>query len=161
MTSILLLTSLLLWPAGLTFKELYSVPEWVRRVVEHPDFAKRYELDAHLNPFCHRADFDGDGKVDFVVFIRERSSGKIGVAFVHRAGPRFHVVGAGKAGVHGDDYSWVDAWAVFDKGAVSQGAEEKPPPRLKGDALLLFKTEAASALLWWNGSGYRWYQQGD
>jgi hypothetical protein len=27
--------------------------------------------------------------------------------------------------------------------------------------LLIFKTETASAILWWTGTGYRWYQQGD
>jgi hypothetical protein len=35
---------------------------------------------------------------------------------------------------------------VFDKGPVSQGADEGPPTKLKGDALLIFKTEAASAI---------------
>src|SRR5262249_28306244 len=120
-----------------------------------------YELDAHLNPFCLRADFDGDGKIDFVVFIRERSSGKIGIAFIHQGSGMLYIIGAGTPGIHGDDYRWIDAWTVFEKGVVSQGADETPPPKLKGDALLIFKTEAASAILWWTGSGYRWYQQGD
>jgi hypothetical protein len=147
---------------GLTIEQQYSVPEWAERVFQQRDFGKSYVLDAHLNPFCLRADFDGDGKADFAVFVREKSSNKIGIAFVHQGTGKFYVVGAGrKIPDHGDDLSWVDAWIVFDKGPVSQGADETPPPRLKGDALLIFKTEAASARLWWTGSTYRWYQQGD
>src|SRR5262245_51633334 len=100
---------------SLSVEQRYSVPEWVTRVLEQSNFEKSYELDAHLNPFCHRADFDGDGKLDFVVFIRERSSGKIGLAFVHQGSEMLYIVGAGKSGAHGDEYSWIDAWTVFDK----------------------------------------------
>ncbi len=146
---------------SLTAKELYAVPDWARTVIERPAFAKRYELDGRMNPFCQRADFDGDGRLDFAAIIRERSSGKIGIAFIHRATLAMYIVGAGKAGAHGDDYAWVDAWTVFDKGVVPQGAGEGRPPKLEGDALLVFKTESASAILWWTGSMYRWYQQGD
>ena len=146
---------------SLTVEQLNAVPDWAKRVIERPAFANRYELDGHLNPFCQRADFDGDGKLDFAVIVRERSSGKIGIAFIHHSTGAFYIIGAGKPGIHGDDYAWVDAWSVFDKDVVPQGADEGPPPKLKGDALLIFKTEAASAILWWTGSGYRWYQQGD
>jgi len=159
----LLLISLIAPSARLqtpTAEQLYSVPAWARPVLDRQDFKKAYELDAHLNPFCHRADFDGDGKPDLAVLIRERSSGKIGIAFVHRGTLTSYIVGAGKPGVRGgDDYTWMDAWIVFDKGPVPRGAGD--PPILKGDALIVFKTEAASAILWWSGTGYRWYQQGD
>ena len=106
------------WLQSLTAEQRYSVPEWANRVMERGDFQKLYEMDAHLNPFCQRADFDGDGKLDFAVFVRERSSGKIGIAFIHRSDGKMYIVGAGKPGVHGDDYSWIDAWIVFDKGVV-------------------------------------------
>lgn len=144
-----------------TVQQLNAVPDWAKRVIERPAFASVYDLDAHLNPFCQRGDFDGDGKLDFAVIIRERSSGKIGIAFIHHSTGAFYIIGAGRPGNHGDDYAWMDAWGVFDKDVVPQGAGEGPPPKLEGDALLIFKTEAASALLWWTGRGYRWYQQGD
>jgi hypothetical protein len=146
---------------SLTIEQLYTIPEWARPTFERSDFAKRYDLDSHINPFCLHADFDGDGKLDFTTFIRERSSGKIGIAFIHHSTKVIYIVGAGKSSTHGDDYSWVDAWTVFEKGIVGQGVGEGKPPKLKGDALLVFKTEAASAILWWSGSTYRWYQQGD
>lgn len=146
---------------SLTVQQLNAVPDWARRVIERPAFVSVYDLDAHVNPFCQRADFDGDGKLDFAAIIRERSSGKIGIAIIHRSTGALFIVGAGKSGIHGDDYAWIDAWSVFDKDVVAQGAGGGPPPKLEGDALLIFKTDAASAILWWTGSGYRWYQQGD
>src|SRR5262245_21750376 len=139
---------------GLTAEQQYSVPEWANGVMEQSEFAKLYILDAHINPFCQRGDFDGDGLLDFAAFVRERSSGKIGIVFVHRSTKKFYVVGAGRPGAHGDDYAWVDAWRVFEKGVVPQGAGEGPPPKLNGDAMLVFKTESASAILWWTGTTY-------
>jgi hypothetical protein len=38
---------------------------------------------------------------------------------------------------------------------------EMSVPHLRGDALLVEKSEAASALIYWNGKRYVWSQQGD
>jgi hypothetical protein len=106
----------------------YSVPDWARIIIADPDVAKRFVLDSRLNPFCLRGDFDGDGKADFAVLVKERSSGKAGVAVIHRATGRVFIMGAGtEFGNGGDNYSWMDAWIVFDKGRVPQGATREPP----------------------------------
>jgi hypothetical protein len=42
-----------------------------------------------------------------------------------------------------------------------RGAGEAIVPRLHGEALLVGKSEAASALIYWNGKRYVWFQQGD
>jgi hypothetical protein len=115
-----------------------------------------------LNPFYQRGDFDGDGRADYAVLVQQPSSGKRGIALVHRRNQSVHVVGAGNAmGNGGDDFSWMGAWRVFDRGPVERGVGEGAPPRLRGDALLVEKTESASAIIWWDGGRYRWYQQGD
>jgi hypothetical protein len=45
---------------------------------------------------------------------------------------------------------------------VWQGADrQNAPPVLRGDALMVVKLEAASAIVYWTGSEYAWYQQGD
>jgi hypothetical protein len=54
---------------NLTIEQLYTIPEWAMPAFERSDFAKRYELDGHINPFCLYADFDGDGKLDFTTLI--------------------------------------------------------------------------------------------
>jgi hypothetical protein len=74
----------------------------------------------------------------------------------------FRILGAGSPlGSHGDDFSWMDVWSVYSRGTVERGAVEEAPPRLRGDALLVEKSESASAILYWNGKTFRWYQQGD
>jgi hypothetical protein len=83
------------------------------------------------------------------------------VALLHASGKSF-VVGAGKdVGNGGDDWSWMDKWSLTKRGPVEQGADEAAPPKLKGDALLVEKTESASALVYFDGKTYAWYQQGD
>lgn len=150
------------WAQPPTYEQRYSIPDWVNTAWVRSGLDTTLEFDTRLNPYCHRGDFDGDGRRDFVVLISERASGKKGIAFVHRATGRVTVLGAGRDAPNvGDDFSWMDAWTLFDKGKVPRGATEEPPPTLIGDALLVFKTEAASGILWWDGSRYRWYQQGD
>ena len=47
------------------------------------------------------------------------------------------------------------------KAAAAQQTDKAYAPHLRGDALLLGKSEAASALIYWNGKRYVWLQQGD
>ncbi len=162
LASLILGGSAYAWAQALTFAQEYSVPEWARTAMTRSGFDATFAFDAQLNPFSHRADFDGDGTQDFAALVRNRVSGKKGVAFIHRGTGRAFIVGAGNKIPNGaDDFGWMDAWAVFDKGVVPQGATAELPPVLKGDALLVFKTEASSAILWWTGTQYQWYQQGD
>lgn len=134
-------------------------PQIAEALGKYPQSAS-YTLTARLNPYYVQGDFDGDGKTDTAILVVQKASGKHGIAFILDRGVR--VVGAGKSiGNGGDDLSWMDAWYVFAKDKVEQGAFDEAPPRLKGDALMAIKTESASGLIYWNGSGFAWYQQGD
>ncbi len=121
----------------------------------------RYVFEARLNPFYLHGDFDGDGWRDTVILLKEKATGKSGYGFVLKRG-RVAVVGAGTPidGM-GDDFSALDAWHVEPRGKVLQGASDESPPKIKGDALMVIKTESASGLIYWNGKRFRWYQQGD
>jgi hypothetical protein len=55
----------------------------------------------------------------------------------------------------------MDTWQVYPKDRVARGAGEAIVPRLRGEALLVGKSETASALIYWNGKRYVWFQQGD
>jgi hypothetical protein len=146
----------------LTFAQQYSIPDWVTAAIQRAGLDATLSADARLNPFSLRGDFDGDGRADFALLVRARRSGKPGIAVIHRAGARVFVLGAGNDNsAGGDDFTWMDTWTVFDRGRVMQGAGTDRPPVLKGDALLVAKSEAASAILYWTGDRYRWYQQGD
>jgi hypothetical protein len=55
----------------------------------------------------------------------------------------------------------MDSWQVYSKACAAHAAGETSVLRLRGDAILVSKTEAASALIYWNGNKYVWLQQGD
>ena len=136
-----------------------DIPEVINRATANGSLAKTYELSYRMNPFYLRGDFNGDGKIDVAVLVKERSTGKIGIAIINGATDKVTVVGAGTAiGNGGDDFEWMDSWEMYSKDRVSSGTGIR---KLRGDALLVSKSEAASALIYWNGKHYAWLQQGD
>jgi hypothetical protein len=138
-----------------------DIPKAVKRAIANGSLAKDYELSFHMNPFYLRGDFNSDGKADIAVLVKQRSTGKLGIAIISGATDKVTVVGAGNAiGNGGDDFEWMDTWQVYSKGRAIQEAEGSVP-YLRGDALLVGKSEAASALIYWNGKRYAWSQQGD
>lgn len=120
-----------------------------------------YAVAARINPFYLQGDFDGDGRRDTAVLVKERATGKIGFAVVF-AGGKVRIAGGGRdTGDGTDNLDWMDAWYVVGKGRLSQGATDQPPPLLKGDGVMVIRTESASAVIYWDGKAFRWYQQGD
>lgn len=101
--------------------------------------------------------------MDYALAIIEFKSKKKGILFYHPAKNVFYVAGAGIALVDGnaDDYSWMDAWEVSTSKKVGQGVSTQRPPKLKGEAILVKKLESSSGLIYWDGTKYRWYPQGD
>jgi hypothetical protein len=141
---------------------MQNIPRWAIGVLQGPEFSENYVLSAKLNPFLVQGDFNGDGVLDIAVLISRRTSGTQGIAILHAGGGQPLVMGAGrKMGNGGDDFSWMNAWSVYSKGPVYPGVNEGKPPKLRGDALLVEKLESASAIIYWDGAAYRWYQQGD
>lgn len=149
-------------PPDLKYETEASLPAQVVQAFTKAGLSELYAFSAHLNPFFVQGDFNGDGKLDTAILVKQRTTQKIGVAIVHSGSLSVVILAAGREfGNGGDDFSWMDAWHAFPKGEVSQGAAEGSPPRLRGDALMVIKTESASALIYWTGKNYAWYQQGD
>ena len=97
-----------------------------------------------------------------MVLIKQRSSGKLGIAIVHSTTGKVTILGAGIGiGNSSDDFDCMDSWQVYSETRASQAPGETSVPRLRGDALLVEKSEAASALIYWKGKRYVWSQQGD
>lgn len=136
-----------------------DIPESVKRAIANGLLGKDYDVSYQVQPFYLRGDFDGDGKADVAVLVKQRSTGKLGVAIIHGANNKVTVLGAGKAiGNGGDNFEWMDSWKIYSKDRVASGTSI---PRLHGDALLVSKSDSASALIYWNGKRYVWLQQGD
>ena len=136
-----------------------DVPEEVNRAITNGLLQKDYELSFQVKPFYVRGDFNSDGKADTAVLVKQRSTGKLGIAIIHGVTDKVAVLGAGTAiGNGGDDFEWMDSWELYSKDRAAAG---RSAPKLHGDALLVSKSEAASALISWNGKRYVWLQQGD
>jgi hypothetical protein len=128
-----------------------ELPAWAAPAFASPDFAAHYALSDRLDPALLEGDFDGDGRSDVAVLVTRRAGGASGIAILRAGTAQPSVVGAGRPlGNGGDDFAWMDAWSVAPG-----------PPGARGDALLVEKREAASALVYWDGAAFRWLQQGD
>jgi hypothetical protein len=125
------------------------------------DFNNKFELACYAEPCFISGDFDGDNKLDTAVLVNVTSNKKRGIAFLHADGKSI-IVGPGNPIGNGkDDYSWMDFWSLYKRKEAPQGASDIPPPKLRGDALSVVKKQSASAIIYWDGSSYQWYQQGD
>lgn len=135
-----------------TWQEQQNLAGWARTVLSEKTSATTYALSTRINPFFLHGDFNGDGKLDMAVLITEKKSGQQGIAFVHSNSSLPLVVGTGTTlGNGSDDFNWLDAWSLCGKQPIQQGASDEKPPLLRGDALLVQKLEAASALIYWDG----------
>ena len=142
-----------------TTAQAYDIPELVQKAVTNGSLARKYDVSLHLNPLYLRGDFNGDGNIDVAVLVKQRSTGKVGIAIVHGATEKVTILGAGTAiGNGGDDFEWMHTWQVYSK---ARAAKEVGETHVRGDVLLVSKSEAASALIYWNGKRYVWLQQGD
>lgn len=148
----------------LTPAQKQSLPPDVLRAFAKQGLDKTYAFSSQLNPFYIQGDFNGDGHLDTAVLVKAATSSKTGIAVVPAGAGHVVVLGCGTPipGAQGaDNVDWMDAWYAYPKGPVKPGVTKAKPPVLRGDALHVEKTEAASAIIYWDGSKYQWYQQGD
>jgi hypothetical protein len=136
-----------------------QLPAWAGKPWAVAAATNRVEISGAVNPFYQRGDFDGDGKADLAILVRDKATGKIGILMLHRAGKPV-LLGAGRPfGNGGDDFAWIDRWSVDDGG--SNPRRGGPAASAPVDALWVAKEGAASALIRYRGHGYVWRQQGD
>jgi hypothetical protein len=123
---------------------------------------QRYRFSSHMNPSHLSGDFDGDGRPDIAILVKQETTGKIGVAVVHSSTNNVLFIGAGtEVGNGGDNFDWMDIWSVTAKATAAKRIGKAAARLLRGDALHVEKSESASALIYWNGRRYVWRQMGD
>ncbi len=138
-----------------------NIPDVVKEIFTKKNLAEFYEFSFNLNPFYLRGDFNGDGQNDVAILVKEKKSGKLGIAICHYKKNEVFIVGAGHAiGNGGDDFKWMHVWSVFSKRKV-QSSEEPAPIQLMGEGLSVEEGESASGLIYWDGKTYKWYQMTD
>ena len=142
--------------------ESTAIPELAIRLFKTTGLDGQYDFAPHLKPTNLSGDFDGDGKPDLAILVRQKSSGKIGIAVCHSSTNKVFFIGAGtEVGNGGDNFDWMDIWNITPKATAARKVGKAIGALLKGDALHVEKSESASALIYWNGRRYLWRQQGD
>ena len=132
-----------------------TIPDDVQAVLKKQSLDKRLEVSTKLNPFFLHGDFDGDGKSDTAVMVKDKTTGKIGIAISHSTTNKVFVVGAGmNLGNGGDNFDWADTFKLYLKKKIAGG------PVMKGDGLII-SSESGGGLIYWTGTRYAWRQHGD
>ena len=95
-----------------------QLPAWAAKPWAAASAARpRRDCSRPVNPFYQRGDFDGDGRADLAILVRDKATGKIGILVLHRVG-KPTLLGAGRSfGNGGDDFAWIDQWSVDDRGS--------------------------------------------
>lgn len=119
-----------------------------------------YALSDRLNPFYLRGDFDGDSNLDYAFLVVSKKTKENGIAFYLSSKMKAFLIGAGVPFNEMTDLDF-NGWYVYGKQKVQKGVGEGTPPILKGEAIFVKWEESASAIIYWNGQKFIWYQQGD
>src|SRR5215813_4202960 len=100
----------------------HDVPEVIERVMAIESLSKDYDVSFQVKPFYLLGDFNGDGKADVAVLIKQRSTGKVGIAIINRGTDEVIILGAGTTiGNGGDNFEWMDSWESYSKDRLAKG----------------------------------------
>jgi len=139
-----------------------GVPQWIVQLFSAKKLDAVYDFAFALNPPYLEGDFNGDSKPDIAVLVKNKHSGKVGIAFFHGKKGEVFIVGAGKPlGNGGDDFSWIDTWMVRARRAPGQTETASEHPKPGSEAVLVEKSESGGGLIYWDGKKYCWKQHGD
>lgn len=144
-----------------------NCPLWVR--VGSFGLNSDFIVTRDLNPFYLEADFDGGGKPDVALFVKERITEKRGILIIHFETKQFFHLGCGKdIGHGGDDWKWIDVWKIYREKTAERtlfkdnnDIDGSETVELANVAIEISRSEASSNLIMWDGSNYRWIHTGD
>jgi hypothetical protein len=137
-----------------------KVPASVSKAIEH---FGGIVLDCRLANCFLKGDFDGVGKTDYAVLVKQQNTKAKGILLVFASGGTA-LLGAGKPVQYGAEPSTdlnFDEWSVYSKDKVIESGEDQPVLKLCRDSLLVSYHESASGLFYWLRGKAHWYQQGD
>ncbi len=145
----------------------WTIPSELHDCAARVKGAERYAVYDKINPFYLRLDLDGDGRMDTALLI-ERKRDKKGGILVCFGNGKARVLFAGTnvddvGGEPMDDLAFgtdVDMWGVYS-GKAARFPELPPPPRQRGELLFFGKSEAWGRFIFWTGSRFITYQNGD
>jgi hypothetical protein len=150
----------------------WNLPASARTRLQAAHIFEKYRLSDRINPFYLRGDLDGDGTADYAIVLVENKSKKTEIAVCLSTKKGVEILGANgvsiRVGSKSDgydleDFDWMDAWQVHRKMTLtpSDFNAASTITRMSGEGLMVEKTESASAVIYWDGVKFRWYQLSD
>ena len=150
----------------------WNLPDPAQKCMEASHIFDRFSLSDRVNPFYLRGDFDGDGQQDYAVLVTDQKSKKSAMVIClssHKSADvlgksgRMIRVGTKSDGYDLEDFDWMDAWQVHPRIAPipSELNDASTVGKMVGEGIRVERTEAASALVYWDGTNFRWYQLSD
>ena len=145
------------------------LPDWLLKsnVINELTINKTYKIENRLNPLYLEADFNGDGNLDVVVPIFEKSTNKKGFAIIHGKTFEVFILGAGRLfkNALGDDQDYIDIWSINRDKQNEPGIEEETGNGENGILILenpsigIGKSELGGGLIYWDGNEYAYFHQ--
>jgi hypothetical protein len=133
-----------------------NVPDSIWSIAEHAGLDSLYAVSMSMqSPPYITGDFDGDGLTDAAVLVERRTTGKLGVAVVHRGTRKVTVLAAGSGSAGPDDLDGISQWDPFFKGTTPTIVNPyRPNASLIGDALWIQRNDSTGGFYIWTGSSF-------
>jgi hypothetical protein len=142
--------------------------------MKNKGLTKKYEIASFLKPDFIQSDFDGDGTLDVIACVTEKTTKKKGLLLIHGKTNDHFVFGAGtNFGNGSDNFDWADKWALYTKKTASETVFNKASGDIIGSkevkltrpAIIIRHYEDGAAIsggiIYWNSKKYIWIQQGE
>ena len=114
------------------------------------------------------SDFNGDDRLDIVVYVRQKLDEKAGFLFIFQSGKTLLAAAGTQIDSKSDDFKWADLWEIVPKGITHEttfldngdvdGSKEVV---LTHSALSIRQTEGSGGLIYFDGKKLIWIHQGD
>jgi len=147
---------------------LWSLPNGVLNYLEKSRLKHNYTITSQINPVYQRFDYNGDAKVDYIIYIKNLDNKKEGF-LICESGTKCHILYAGKKIRDAsskslkfyDNTNGTDFWRVYPARELDQFPESAPPPTMRWEGIDYGKSESWSVVLYWTGKEFVTYQLSD
>jgi hypothetical protein len=164
---LLLLSSATLFAQGgrLVTNPIRNIPKWVRTEFANRQLDERYNIIFECFPYSLQGDFNRDGKRDVAIQIKDKSTGKSGIAIFHGKKAQalstpITILGAGNVlGKAGTNFDWVNVWNKIKHRDAAQEFGQYTPSSLEGDIITIGKRDSINGAIYWNGREFGYFEE--
>lgn len=138
-----------------------ELPSALQRLMNSSGILTNREVDASRKPTFLRGDFDGDGKLDYAIGLKQKKAERDDLAILFGGGKVRFVSSESSIGHNypGPDWSLIPKLTrIMSRPEYNDG---RPAPALNADAISLERPESSAAVLYWQDGRLRLYWVAD